>query len=130
MGMEVALLPGVTCWGSGGPTGAGLEGWARVFGRLDCLGDLSACFLVRCLLPGEPPLGNPLFLEELGVLLLDDCDLSEAWARSATGGACDGGDLSAESTGDLDCPWVKPNWSKDLGIVRAWCWCGASWSSA
>ena len=101
-----------------------------MFGRLGCLGDLSACFLVRRLLPGEPPLGTPLFLEEFGVLFLDDCDLPEAWGRLATGGTCDGGGLSAELTGALGWPWVKPNWSNDLGIVRAWCWFGASGSSA
>ena len=83
-----------------------------------------ACFLVRRLGPGEPPLGTPLFLEEFGVLFLDDCDLPEAWGRSSTGGACDGGDLSTESPVALGRPWIKPNWSKDLGIGRAWCGCG------
>ena len=49
-----------------------------MFGRLDCLGDLSACFLVRRLGPGDPALAAPLVLEEEGVLFLDACDLPEA----------------------------------------------------
>ena len=93
MGTVVAFSPGVTCWGSDGPVGAGWEGWALVFGRLDCLGDLSACFLVRRLGPGDPTLGAPLFFEEFWVLFLDDWDLSGAWGRSTTEGTCDGGDL-------------------------------------
>ena len=40
------------------------------------------------------------------------------------------GSLVTGLAGALGWPWVKPNWSKDLGIVRAWCWLGASGSSA
>ena len=76
--MVVFLSPGVTCWGSEEPVGADLEGWALVLGRLGCLGERSACFLVRRLGPGDPILGAPLFLEEVWALLVDACGLPGA----------------------------------------------------
>ena len=73
--MVMVLSPGVTCCGSDGPVGADLEGWALVFGRLGCLGERSACFLVRRLGPGDPSSGAPLCLEEVWVLFVEACDL-------------------------------------------------------
>ena len=75
VGMMVALSRGVTCCGSDEPLGADLDGWALVFGRLGCLGERSACFLVRRLGPGDPALGAPFCLEEVWVFFVDACGL-------------------------------------------------------